>query len=459
MTKNMVIKTMVIETMVIKTLLQSPARITGGPRLLLLVSLTLLGLWACGGSATSTPRAPDVLTPVPTIEQPATSATRQPNGQPTGQPKTVTPTDVPAGSTGSGPPRLVPILDRTLHTVPLMDILFDTFGGEPWFVPLDLAAEDILVNLRDVIRPIDGPVYGPANALPWLEDDNLVIGYRSENGAYAYPVNILDLHEIVNDNLDGVPVLITYCPLCFSGVVFSRQLGDDILTFGNTSALYMSDLVMYDKLTGSFWFQVGGEAIVGPLSGSRLKLLASTTITWGEWKRLFPASHVLTGNNEDPEMFANSVYGRGVSTGYQERINNADFVFPVDPRKLDDRLQYGELVLTVEINDAVTAFPMGLIGDGVVNHQVGGAPVVIFARSDGSAEAAFSRNLNGRLLTFEFQEEGQQFVDQETGSVWDALGRAVSGPLAGEELEQLNTRRSFWFSVAIAFPDVEIFFP
>ena len=441
--------------MVIKTLLQSPAKITGGPRLLLLVSLTLLGVWACGGSATSTPRAPDVATLVPTTEEPATSAGRQS----TGQSETVTPPDVPAGSTGSEPSSLVPILDRTLHTVPLMDILFDTFGGQPRFVPLDLAADDIIVNLRDVIRPIDSPVYGRATALPWLEDDNLVIGYRSENGAYAYPVNILDLHEIVNDDLDGVPVLITYCPLCASGVVFSREVGDDILTFGNTSALYMSDLVMYDKLTGSFWFQVGGEALVGPLSGSRLKLLASTTITWGQWKKLFPESDVLTGMNEDPEMFAHNVYGRGVSTGFQERINNADFVFPVDPRKLDDRLQYGELVLTVEIDDSVTAFPLGLIGDGVVNHQVAEAPVTIFARSDGSAEAAFSRNLNGRLLTFEFQEDGQRFVDQETGSVWDALGRAVSGPLAGEELEQLNTRRSFWFSVAIAFPGVEVFFP
>ena len=455
----MVTKNMVIKTMLVKTRLQSPAKFTGGPGLFLLVSLTLLGLWACGGSATSTPRAPDVLTPVPTLEQPATPAARQPTSQLTGQPETVTAAEVPTGSTRSGPPRLVPILDRTLHTVPLMDILFDTFGGQPRFVPLDLAADDIIVNLRDVIRPIDNPVYGPATALPWLEDDNLVIGYRSENGAYAYPVNILDLHEIVNDNLDGVPVLITYCPLCSSGVVFSREVGDDILTFGNTSALYMSDLVMYDTLTGSFWFQVRGEAIVGALSGSRLKLLASTTITWGEWKKLFPESHVLTGMNEDPAMFAEILYGRGVSTGFQERINNADFVFPVDPRKLDDRLKYGELVLTVEIDDAVIAFPLGLIGDGVVNHQVAGAPVVVFARSDGSAEAAFSRNLNSQLLTFEFQEEGQQFVDQETGSVWDALGRGVSGPLAGEELEQLKTRRSFWFSVAIAFPDVDIFFP
>ena len=134
-------------------------------------------------------------------------------------------------------------------------------------------------------------------------------------------------------------------------------------------------------------------------------------------------------------------------------------MFPVDESKLDDRLQDGEIVLTVEIDDAVTAFPLGLIGDGVANHHVAGRPVAVFARRNDRAAAAFSRDLDGRTLTFEFQESEQQFVDLETGSVWDALGRATSGPLAGAELEQLNTRRAFWFSVATAFPNVEVYLP
>ncbi len=353
----------------------------------------------------------------------------------------------------------MPVLDRTKHTVPLMDLLFDTFGGEPRFLPLDLATDDIIDQLRDVIAPINGPSYGSPSDLPWLDDDNLVIGYRSEGDAYAYPVNILDFHELVNDEIDGVPVLITYCPLCFSGVVFSRVLDGDELTFGNTSALYMSDLVMYDHQSGSYWFQVGGEAVVGALAGSHLDLLPSTTITWGEWKRLFPDSKVLTGIERSPVVFGDSRYGRGISAGFQDRINERDFVFPVDERKLDDRLLDGELVLTVEIGDAITVFPLGLIGDGVANHQVGGQPVTVFALTGDRAAGAFSRELDGQTLTFEFREDGQQFVDVETGSLWDALGRATSGPLAGTELEQLNTRRSFWFSVAIAFPGVEIFRP
>ena len=156
-----------------------------------------------------------------------------------------------------------------------------------------------------------------------------MIGYNAGDGAYAYPVNVLDFHEIVSDVIDGVPVLVTYCPLCFSGVVYSRELDGRVLTFGNTSALYQSDLVMYDHQTGSYWFQVAGEAVVGPLTNSRLDLLPSTTASWGEWRRLYPKTHLLTGfaDSTTQRWFADSRYGRGMSEGFQDRINNGQFVF------------------------------------------------------------------------------------------------------------------------------------
>jgi hypothetical protein len=156
--------------------------------------------------------------------------------------------------------------------------------------------------LRDVIRPVLEPAYGVAGDLPWLDDDDLVIGYNTGGGAYGYPVNVLDFHEIVNDVIEGVPVLITYCPLCFSGVVYSRELDGRVLTFGNTSALYQSDLAMYDHQTGSYWFQVEGEAVVGPLTRSRLSLLPATTVNWGEWRRLYPETHLLTGFADPPNQ-------------------------------------------------------------------------------------------------------------------------------------------------------------
>lgn len=140
-------------------------------------------------------------------------------------------------------------LDRSIHSVPLDQILFDTFGTtRARFVPLSEISDALQTDLKDAITPVALPAYGALDALPWLDDD-LVLGYESGDDAYAYPINILNFHEIVNDTIGGVPVLITYCPLCFSGVVFNRELDGQALTFGNTSALFQPDLVMSEHQT------------------------------------------------------------------------------------------------------------------------------------------------------------------------------------------------------------------
>jgi hypothetical protein len=326
-------------------------------------------------------------------------------------------------------------------------------------VSLDLATVPLILDLRDAIVPIDEPVYGLPGSIPWLDDADLVIGYDSGDEAYAYPVNVLDFHELVNDVIEDVPVLITYCPLCFSGVVYSRELDGRVLTFGNTSALYQSDLVMYDHQTGSYWFQVGGEAVVGPLTGARLKLLPSTTMSWGEWQRLYPETRLLTGFAGNPSLFSSSRYSRDFPERYKDRIANDGFVFPVHRELLDSRLSSGELVLTVEVAGEVVAYPLEMIGDAAVNHSVGGQPVVVLTRAENRAVGAFSPVVDGRILTFDYRDRDQTFVDRETGTVWDAAGRAAAGPLLGARLERLNTRRAFWFSIAIAFPGVDVYLP
>jgi len=113
----------------------------------------------------------------------------------------------------------------------------------------------------------------------------------------------------------------------------------------------------------------------------------------------------------------------------------------------------------VEVAGATTAYPLDMIGDRAVNHRVGGRPVVVFALAESRAVGAFSPEVEGRALTFDYRDRDQTFVDRETGSVWDAAGRAGAGPLAGAHLERLNTRRAFWFSIAIAFPDIDVYLP
>jgi hypothetical protein len=143
-------------------------------------------------------------------------------------------------------PQEVPAVDISKHSVPLQDVYFDTFQPANRALPLDQATPDLIAQLRDAIPPIHNPGYEPAAEVTWLREGDQVLGYAVGDQAWAYPIRILNFHEIVNDRLAKEPVLISYCPLCASGIVFSRQLGDRVLTFGNTSALYESDMVMLD---------------------------------------------------------------------------------------------------------------------------------------------------------------------------------------------------------------------
>ena len=203
---------------------------------------------------------------------PAVSPASLPAAAPEGQLSArVTETPKPE-STGQGPVRALrtptgppPTVDTSIAGVPVEDVLFDTFRGG--FVRLSEASEETIEILRDRIKPIYEPRYDSAGDGDWLSQGDGVLGYVSSSGdAFAYPMKMLNFHEIVNDVIDGVPLLVSYCPLCASGVVYDRELNGEVLLFGNTSALYQSDLVMYDHETGSYWHQVIGEAIVGPLT-------------------------------------------------------------------------------------------------------------------------------------------------------------------------------------------------
>ncbi len=162
-------------------------------------------------------------------------------------------------------------------------------------VALSEASESLILQLRDAIPPIENPVYEEVEAAgKWLKPDDVVLGYVDGDAALAYPTRILNYHEIVNEEINGVPVLISYCPLCNSGIVYDRRLDGQVLEFGNTSALYQSDMVMCDLQTFSYWFQVSGEAVVGNLLGRRLELLPTRFMRWAEWRETYPDSRVLS---------------------------------------------------------------------------------------------------------------------------------------------------------------------
>jgi Protein of unknown function (DUF3179) len=164
---------------------------------------------------------------------------------------------------------------------------------------------------RDGIPSIDDPKFIPIAEDKTLADTEAVIGFSLNGDARAYPVRILTWHEIVNDVVGGVPVAVTFCPLCNSSLAFDRRIGGETLEFGTTGKLKDSNLIMYDRQSDSWWQQFSGEAIVGVHAGEELELLPSRLQSWMQFRQENPDGKVLVPNNPG---FRD--YGRNPYSGY-----------------------------------------------------------------------------------------------------------------------------------------------
>jgi hypothetical protein len=176
---------------------------------------------------------------------------------------------------------------------------------------------------KDGIPSIDKPLFKPAVEDNELAAKEAVIGLEVNGDARGYPLRILIWHEIVNDIVGGVPVAVTYCPLCNSAVVFDRRVPPQVLDFGTTGKLRNSDLVMYDRQTESWWQQFTGEAIVGTLTGSQLKLLPARLDSFAGFKARHPEGKVLVPNEPRKRD-----YGRNPYVGYD--MSAAPFLYRGD---------------------------------------------------------------------------------------------------------------------------------
>ncbi len=346
----------------------------------------------------------------------------------------------------------IPPVDTNQHSVPLEQVYFDTFRRTNRAVPLSAAQPELIRTLLDAIPPIYNPVWETAAAADeWLRDGDLVLGYADSGEAFAYPVRILNFHEMVSHEVNGRPILASYCPLCRSGIVYDRAVNGQTLLFGNTSALYESDMVMVDHQTGSYWMQVSGEAIVGKMTGARLAALPSQTTTWEVWKQQYPHTLSLSRDTGNPRD-----YNRDPFSGYGEFLNeNGRFAFPVSDQGRDPRLEPGAVVLSVTVGETIRVYPLAAVGDGVLNDVVGETAVAVFGQAKGPTGAAYAAVVDGRSLTFTFVDG--LIRDEETGSTWDFSGQAISGELAGAQLGPLPGRSTFWFAMIAAFPELELY--
>ncbi len=419
-------------------------------RLFLLSALALVVLAACAPVAAQSPGEPKQNTPEsqeePVANDPATESAAEPNTEPAPSPTAhVSECDDPfAGLNIRFRAHHWPDTNFCMHNVDLEEFLS---GGPP----------------PDGIPPIDDPVFESVEAADeWLEDVWPVIFFQWEDDVRAYPLAILMFHEIVNDEVGGRPVTITYCPLCNATIAFNRTLPDGtVLDFGTSGNLRNSDLVMYDRQTFSWWQQFTGKALVGDLTGTQLELLPSQLISWEDFKTGYPDGQVLS---RDTGRAAN--YGRNPYEFYDD-INSRPFLFD---GQLDERRPAMERVAAIEIGDVAVAYPFSNLNEAkVANDTVAGQALVVFwqggvasavnssnmseARIVGST-AVFLREADGQTLTFQADEGG--FRDQETGSLWTIFGAAIEGPLAGTQLTQVVSAEHFWFSWAAFYPDTLI---
>ncbi|PWQ95592.1 DUF3179 domain-containing protein [Leucothrix pacifica] len=262
---------------------------------------------------------------------------------------------------------------------------------------------------RDGIPSIDKPKFVAARSANFLKPGDRVIGVTYNGESRAYPINILNWHEIVNDSIRGKAVSVTYCPLCGTGLVYEGSVNGRALTLGVSGLLYNSDVLLYDRETQTLWSQILSKAINGPLSGQKLTMISSSQTSWAKWLKQHPNTKVLstdTGFNRD---YTRSPYGN-----YD---NNTETYFPVNAQSRQYHPK--ERVMGITINGKHKAYP--------------------FAELAKLGTTRFQDQFQGKQLTLEID------VPNRDGKILDANGKPI------------DLVNGFWFAWYAFHPDTTVF--
>jgi hypothetical protein len=272
---------------------------------------------------------------------------------------------------------------------------------------------------KDGIPSIDNPKFiSVREASDFMEDEDIGIAIEVGETVRFYPYKILVRHEIVNDIIGGERILITYCPLCLSGVVYDPIVGGERVQFGTSGKLWNSNLVMYDRKTESYWSQVLGEAIKGEMTGEKLPLLPSDAVRFGNWKSENSTGEVLsrdTGLGLRSSLYNSDPYIQG---GFNYYLTE-DIFFPTSNE--DNRLANKDFVLGVIINGKAKAYvPSAVKSIGELEDEIGGVKIVARYEDGLDTVRFFEKKLNGTL-------------------------------------ERINPMTSFWFAWVAVYPDTELY--
>ena len=273
-----------------------------------------------------------------------------------------------------------------------------------------------------------------------------MIGYKNGDDIRAYSHSILDWHEIINDNIGDTSVAITYCPLTGTGIGWNRILNGTETTFGVSGLLYNTNLIPFDRQTGSNWSQILNESVNGDLIGRKVELVPLVETTWQTWKTIYPNTKVVSRNTGFSRTYGTSPYG-------DYNTNNNRFLFPVAK---DNRLPLKERIHTILKNNKAKAYTFtsfennNIIRDTFENEEyliVGNSEFIVsFLLNDGTSG-----------LTFEYSFNNSDIIlSDNEGNTWDIFGKATSGPREGQSLTSSESFMAFWFSIP-AFYETEIY--
>jgi hypothetical protein len=325
-----------------------------------------------------------------------------------------------------------------------------TAGTGQWSIPRNQVVDG--GPGKDGIASIDNPVFGAASMNTETADATLVVGVRYDGETKAYPHDILDWHEIVNDGSKAAPFVLSYCPLTGSGLAWKADplAGDP--TFGVSGLLYESNLILYDRETDSHWSQMLEESVEGLNRGDRAQGIQVVETTLATWRSMYPNSRLMTRNTGFSRDYDETPY-----PGY---TTNSDLIFSVS--NLDNRLHAKARVIGITTSTENKAYEINGFGPATaaINDHVGGQPIIVVGNSTANIAAIFSRELSdGTILDFTALD-GQlpNILQDSEGNVWDVFGHAVSGPRAGTVLGKTRSYTAYWFAWAVFHDDTILHF-
>ena len=325
-------------------------------------------------------------------------------------------------------------------------------------VTFNIRAEEIVWGgvRRDGIPDLQHPPSILASEADYLSPSERVFGVSFNGESRAYPLRIMNSHEMANDVVGGVHFTLAYCTLCGSGIVYATEVNGEVISFGTSGLLYRSNKLMYDRETESLWVQFEGKPAVGPLadSGLELEILPVTLTTWRDWLALHPDTTVLD--------LATGVYPPGTYLPEDDPTSNyfdyrADLgpLFPIHGRS--NLLPEKASVLGLSIDGQSKAYPLTLLEEReVANDRVGGVDVIAIATEHGQGARAYGRE----GLTFSDLEAvaGALTMTDDMGRRWQVTEDALvllSDP--SQELPRLESRVAYWFNWFQFHPTTAVF--